>query len=147
MQIVLTQNCLLGKKGEVKNVKKGFFRNYLFPQKFAVIADKGNLDMAEILEKKRVIEKEKLVEQAKEVLDKLQGLKIDMKAKVSKGNKLYGSVKDQDVIDEITKASKVSLEKKNLENFKPIKTVGEHKLKIRINEEVATEVTLNVVKE
>jgi len=148
MQVVLIKDHNpLGKRGEVKTVKNGYFMNFLFPQRIAVAANKGNLEMAEVLEKKRIIEKEKLIEQAKEVLKKLEGLTIEIKAKVSKEDKLYGAIKEQDVLDQIEAKAKIKLTKKNLVKFKPIKQLGEIKVKIKINEEVSTDITLNIVKE
>jgi large subunit ribosomal protein L9 len=94
-----------------------------------------------------VIKREKLLEQAKEVLKKLEGLNIEIKAKMTETDKLYGAIKAADIIAKITDKAKVNLDKKNLPEFKPIKKLGTYKVKIVINEEASTDVTVNVVKE
>ena len=144
MQVVLTQNVKnIGQKGDVKNVKDGYFQNYLLPHHLAEIATPAKIKEAENMRKHQVIEKSRITEQAQEIQQKMKGLIITLKAK-SRGDKLYGSITEKEVIDAIQQKINVRLEKQHLHLSEHIKTVGDYEIPVRLAEGVEAKFTLEV---
>ena len=103
MQVLLTQNVAgIGRKGEVKNVKEGYFKNFLFPKKLAVVATAGKVEEAAKMRENEVVRKDRLIEEAKEIAKKIDGMTVTIKSK-AKGDKLYGSIAEKDIIDALPK--------------------------------------------
>jgi len=99
MQVLLSADVKkLGYRGDVVNVKNGYFRNFLCPKGLAQAATAKLIALAETRNKDRVVQKERILENVKEVLKKLKGLSVVIKAKVSDKGKLYGSLTEADVV-------------------------------------------------
>lgn len=140
MQVILSQDVpKLGYRGEVVNVKPGFFRNYLMPRGMADMATEAKLKMAEVRKEKKVMERQQLLENAKDVLEKLADLTIKIKGKATAKGKLYASVAEKDVIDAVAKAAKVKLEK-DFVKMEHLKEVGEHNVLIHLGEGLETKI-------
>ena len=143
MQVVLKKRVpKLGAEYDVVNVKPGFARNFLFPQKLAVPASKHELNLAEAMKAKRVEKIEALLGNAKEIADKLKDIVISFKKK-SRGEKLYGSLKEKDIAEALAEQSKVEIHKDMIKIGEPIKAIGEHKVKLHLAENI--EVDLKIV--
>jgi len=144
MQVVFIQDVKsVARKGDVKNVKDGYFQNYLLPKKLASLATPAMVKFAEGIKKKQVIEKEKLKEHAEEIKAKLDGKKISFKMK-SKGDKLYGSIKEKDVADMIEKEFKLKLGKDSIKLSEHIKAAGSHEITVKLSETVEAKILLEV---
>ena len=144
MQVIFLENVKgIARRGEVKNVKDGYFMNFLQPKKLAKIATPDAVKQAKEMEKKMVIEKEKIKEESKLVQSKLNGLNIEVKKKVQ-GEKLYASITIPELIDAIFKAVTIRLDKTHFNPVPHIKTLGKHKINVRLNEGVNAEVILEV---
>jgi large subunit ribosomal protein L9 len=147
MQVVFIQNIKgIAKKGDIKNVKEGYFQNYLAPNKLAVLATASKLKEAEELKKKMIIEKGRLVEEARNVQKKLEGLKIIIKKK-SHDQKLYAAITDKDLIEEILAKSKVRLTKDNFSVPVNIKVTGNAEIGLELAEGVSCKIMLEVQSE
>lgn len=134
MQVLFTQNVQgIARKGEVKTVKTGYFRNFLMPRNLAMLATGAAMKQAEKMRQSEVIQKERLLEESKEVCAKIAGLEIVIKMK-AKGDKLYGSVTEKDIGDLVEKMAKVKLEKKHIVLSEPIKVVGSYEVPVKIEE-------------
>lgn len=144
MQVVLKSNVpALGRKGEVKNVKDGYFQNYLSPRGLAEVATPAKLKEAENYLKRQLIDKERIVEHASEITKKLKGLKLTLSGK-AKGDKLYGSIGEKEIIDAIEKQINVRLEKQHIVLSEHIKVVGSYEIPVRLQEGMETKVMLEV---
>ncbi len=140
MQVVLKKRVpKLGNPYDVVNVKVGYARNFLLPQKLAVIATAGELKKAEGMKAKVSAKLEAVLENAKEVADKLKDAVLTFKKK-ARGEKLYGSIKETDLIDALKKEQKVEISKDMVKLDEPLKDLGEHKVKLQLNEDISTEV-------
>jgi large subunit ribosomal protein L9 len=147
MQVIFLQDVKdVARKGDTKQVKKGYFKNFLAPRKLATIATPGVLKHAEKMKHSIVIQKERLVEEAEEVKKKLEGLTITI-TKKARDEKLYGSISEQDIIEAVEKAAKVRFGKNNLKMDESIKTVGEHKVLINLANGVEVSITVDVKSE
>lgn len=147
MQIVLTKDVQkVGHRGDIKNVKSGYFRNYLFPNSLAVVATPVRVKEALERESKRVIEKEKLVKEAKEIIKKFTGLVLEFVKKISSKGKLYAALQEKDIIKAVLDKVNVKLEPGNI-SMQHIKEEGEHDVTIVLVEGVSTVVKVVVKRE
>lgn len=144
MQVILKQNVpSLGKKGELKNVKDGYFMNYLLPRNLAEVASGAKIKQAEEMRKRAVVQNERIREQAGEIKEKLKGLKVVLKAK-AKGDKLYGSITEKEVLNALEEKLGIRLEKEHLLLSEHIKVVGTYEVPVRLMEGVEGKFTLEI---
>ncbi|MEK7524625.1 MAG: 50S ribosomal protein L9 [Patescibacteria group bacterium] len=132
-------------KGEVKNVKNGYFRNFLLPRKKAVMGTAPALKKWESLRKNMLIEKEQLVGQFQEIKRRLEGAKLKIEKKVTAKGTLYGGVKATDIVKAIKQQFNVEVEAKSVIIPAAIKAVGSHTVRIQLAEGISTMVTAEVV--
>lgn len=143
MQVMFIQNVAgTARKGEIKTVKEGYYRNYLLPRNLAVIATGSVQKQAEKMMKNEVIQKERLMAEAKDVINKIDGLEIEILAK-SSGERLYGSLGEKEILDAVESKIKVRLEKHHLLLDEPIKKVGVFEIPVKITD--GAEATIKVI--
>ena len=137
MKVILLKNInKLGHKYETVTVKDGYARNYLVPNNYAVYATKGNIKHYEELRKKHLLKVKKENEITQELIDKIKEIKqIETKAKASKEGKLYASIKEEDIIKILKQQYDIVIPKKII-SFEEdhIKTIGKHKVSIKLKE-------------
>lgn len=144
MQVILKQNVQnLGKKGELKNVKEGYFMNFLMPKNLAEIATPAKIKAAEEMKKREVVQHERVKEHAGEIKAKIDGLKITMKAK-AQGDKLYGAITEKAILDLIEEKINVRLEKKDLGLSEHIKVAGTYEIPVQLPGGLEAKLTLEV---
>ena len=140
MKIILLEPVeKLGDKGEVREVKKGYFRNFLFPRGLAKIATAEEIAKIEAeMEKKQEEETKKLAE-LQSLAEKLKSNPITIEARLIGGRKIFGSIKTKQI------AQKLGLKAKQVKIKIPIKTAGEHQVLVSLGKGVKTEVIVNIV--
>ncbi len=146
MDVILLQRVeKLGQMGEVVSVKPGFARNYLLPQKKALRATK--LNVAEFEQRRTQFEADNIEHrrEAETVAGRLDGLVVVLTRQASDSDQLYGSVTTRDIAKEVTEAG-FTIERRQVELERPIKTVGLHRVRVRLHPEVAVAVTANVAR-
>ena len=115
MQVVLTRNVeKLGRKGQVKNVKTGYFGNFLFPRGLAKVATPALLKWAAKMEESSVKEKAQIAEKANEFKVKLEKDTFTIESKTSGKDKLYASVGEKEIIALLENKANVKLDKKQI---------------------------------
>ena len=146
MKVILTQDVAkIGKKFEVKSVSDGYAINFLFPQKLAKLATDQAMDEIEIAKKKYQVEKEVALKEVKEVLEKLKE-PIEIKAKTNETGKLFAGIDKEVIVEAILDKTGMKIDPEIIELKKPIKEVGEHNVKIGMDEEEGS-VNLIIVEE
>lgn len=146
MKVILDKDLKkLGFRGDVVKVRPGYFRNFLSPRGIAQLATERLIVVAEERKKKSVVRKEQILDNAKEILKKLKKLEVTIKAKVSSKGKLFGSIKEEDVLAAIKLEAKVELTSEYLK-MTHIKELGKHKVKVVFGEDLEAEVTVIVEK-
>ncbi|QDI91666.1 50S ribosomal protein L9 [Salicibibacter halophilus] len=132
-----------GKKGEVKDVSEGYFRNYLYPHQLAVEATKSN--MKELEKKKASDERkeEQELEKAKEKKQELEQTTVEISAKSGKGGRLFGAVSTKQ-ITEALKQQGFEIDKRKIDLKDPIRTLGVTKVGIKIHPQVIATVDIHV---
>ncbi len=147
MKVILVADVeSIGKEGEIKEVKEGFARNYLFPREVAVEATPGNLKIWD--QKKQTLKKkeDKLRAEAEGFAATLQGVSCVIPVKVGEEDKLFGSVTSQNISDALAKLG-FEISKKDIEIDAPIKTLGVHEVPIKLHHSVTINIKVEVVKE
>jgi len=147
MRVILKESVeSLGIIGNEVNVADGYARNYLLPQKKAVLATAANRKMLEQDKKKFELRLAKEKEFADEMAKRLEGVVCKISAKVSDEEKLYGSVTPRDIIDALA-AQGIEIERKMILLTDSIKNIGTFKIPIRVYKDVEPEITVEVVPE
>ena len=147
MEVILIQDLAnLGFKNDIVKVRDGYGRNYLLPQKIAVIANEANRkQLAETL-KQQAHKAAKLLADAQALEAKLAETVIELKAKANEDGKIFGTVTTT-AISEALAAQGINIDKKVITIAEPIKQLGEHTATARLHREVKAEIKLNVVAE
>ncbi len=147
MEVILREDReSLGRRGDVVKVADGYARNFLLPKGKALAVTPQNKARIEKEHKDHAIKlaKEKAV--FEELGRKIDGMRFVVPRRVAEDDHLYGSVTSNDVAD-LLKAKGFEVEKRKLSLDEPIKTLGEHTIKIRLHPEVETTIRLLVTKE
>ena len=148
MQIILLEKVTnLGGLGDVVKVRDGFARNYLIPQGKAKRATRENL--AEFEQRRADLEKvqSEQLAQAQEKAAKFDGLIVQITQKAGVDGKLFGSVTNAD-ISEALKNQGFDVPKASIRMPEgPLKSVGDHPLKIALHSDVVVTVTVSVLGE
>ncbi|UCG06012.1 MAG: 50S ribosomal protein L9 [Desulfobacterales bacterium] len=147
MKVILKETIdSLGIIGSEVNVAHGYARNYLLPQKKAVVATASNRRMLAQEKAKFDLQIAKERKVAEEMAQKLEGVVCEIHAKVSEEDRLYGSISVRDIIDALADQN-ISVEKRMVLLKEPIKALGTYKVPIRVYKEVEPEITIDVVPE
>jgi len=147
MKVILIADVeAIGKRGEIKEVKDGFARNFLFPKKFAIEATQGNLKVWG--QQKHAIKKKEDKErtEAASLADKLHGAICIIPVKVGEEDKLFGSVTSQNISDSLAKLG-FEIPKRDIELYSPIKTLGIHEVPVKLHHDVTINIRVEVIKE
>jgi large subunit ribosomal protein L9 len=133
MEIILLQDVdKLGGKGEVANVSEGYARNYLFPRKLAEKATPGRIAAVRKMMEEKAAAARRELERADEIRDLLSKTVLTINAAVGTGERLFGSVTNQDVADAIWSARKIRVDKRTIDLEDPIKLVGTYMVKVHV---------------
>ncbi len=147
MQVVLIKRVpKLGYEHDVVDVKPGYAQNFLFPQKMAVPALKSDLRRAQILKAKMLQKLESVIANAKVVAEQLKGVTLKFTKKV-RGDKLYGSISEKEIITALAEQAKVEVQKDMVDMHEHIKTLGEFKIKLHLAQGVEVPIKVVVSKE
>ncbi len=149
MEIILLQDVeKLGQKGEVAHVSDGYARNYLFPRKLAEMATPARIAVVRQIMEEKAAHARREAEKADETRDLLSKTVLTIPAPVGSGERLFGSVTNQDIANAIYTARKIRVDKRNVALEEPIKTVGTFMVKVDVHSSVEpAEVKVIVVPE
>lgn len=145
MKVILKKDMpTLGEEGDIKVVKKGYARNFLFPNGLVLEFNKHNRNILE--SRKEIIEKKKEQKRNDAVLLKEKLEKEIVKIEMPSGDKgrLYGTVTNTNISDELAKVE-YNIEKKNIELIEHIKFSGNYKYRIHLYQDIYAEMQLEVV--
>ena len=142
--ILLTEVQGKGGEGDVVEVARGFFNNYLGPQKKAVLATAGNLKQLEQRRGNIAKREEKRIADAEALKASLEGKKIFVDAKVGEEGVLFGSVTISMIADAVLAETGVEIDRKRLDVRKAIKTAGEHTVALNIYRDIHVDLQLMV---
>lgn len=147
-KVILTHEVSgLGTAGDVVEVKDGYARNYLLPRGLATAWTKGvqrQIDQIRAARRKREIAS---VEEARAIRDSLEANAVTVTVRAGAGGRLFGAVTTADIAGAVQEAVGQQLDRRRIEVDQPIKTLGEHVVKVRLHDDVQARLTVNVVAE
>ena len=145
MKVVLLEDVKsLGKKGEIVEVSEGYARNFIIPKKKGVEANNENLNTLKLQKaNEEKIAKEKL-EAARELAAKLNNASISLSIKSGKDVRAFGSVSSKEIEEAIKAQLGLEIDKKKLVIAEPIKTFGNHEVKVKLHKDVTADLNVKV---
>jgi large subunit ribosomal protein L9 len=146
MQIILLERIgRLGQMGDVVKVKDGYARNFLLPKGKALRATKVNLAQFETQRTQLEANNLELKKEADAVASKLNGKSFVALRQASDSGQLYGSVSTRDIADLITEGG-FTVARSQILLDRPIKTLGQHPVRVGLHPEVVASVSVNVAR-
>jgi large subunit ribosomal protein L9 len=136
----------LGHEGDLVSVKAGYARNFLLPRKMAMPVNRGNQKYIDSLQQRKANRLKQEREFAEALLKKLEGISIAISVKTREGGRMFGSVTASDLLDRL-KEEGVELEKKQLNLYTPVKSLGKHITRIKLNADISYDLEWEVVSE
>jgi large subunit ribosomal protein L9 len=147
MEVILREDIdKLGNRGQLVKVADGYARNYLLPQRLAVIATESNRKIVEQERESWLRKEAKLADEARD-LGKLMGnVTITITQKAGEEGQLFGSVTAGDIADALARQN-FNIDRRKVHLEHPIKQIGEYQVPIRLHRDVTVEIPVNVVAE
>jgi len=136
----------LGGEGDQVKVRAGYARNYLLPRKFAVSLNAANKKHVDSLKKRRAEREQQELSGAQELAKKLEKISLAFAVKTGEGGKMFGAITANDIHDKFT-AGGVVIDKKKIHLHTPVKTLGQHTVKVKLHADVSVELNFDVVSE
>jgi large subunit ribosomal protein L9 len=147
MEVILREDIeSLGTRGEVVKVAAGYARNFLLPKRLAVAATDSNRKIVEQEKQAHLRKEAKLVGEAQELARLVGAVSISIARKAGENDQLFGSVTAGDIAD-VLAAQKYTIERRKIQLDEPIRTLGEHKVAVKLHRDVTAEITVNVTRE
>jgi large subunit ribosomal protein L9 len=146
MEVILLQRIgRLGQMGDIVNVKDGYARNFLLPQKKALRATAENRARFESQRSQLEANNLELKKEAEAVSEKLNGKVFIAIRSAGDTGQLYGSVSTRDIAEVVTTGG-FTIDRRQVILDRPIKTLGLHETRVALHPEVVVKITLNVAR-
>ncbi len=146
MEVILLERVeKLGAIGDVVNVKTGFARNYLLPNKKALRANESNRKLFEANRAKIEADNADRRTEAEQAAKGVDGKSVQLIRQASNTGQLYGSVSARDIVEAL-EGEGASVTKNQVVLDRPIKALGVHEVKVALHPEVAVTVKVNVAR-
>ncbi len=137
MKLILTAAVdNLGLAGDIVDVKPGYGRNYLLPRGYAITWTKGAEKQIVGIKRARDAREIRGIEHAQQVRVQLEGLSVTLNARAGDTGKLFGAITAADVAQAVKKAGGPTIDKRSVVITKPIKTLGNHTVGVKLHEAV-----------
>lgn len=136
----------LGGEGDQVKVRAGYARNFLLPRKIAVSLNASNKKHVDALKKRRAEREQTEVNQAQELGKKLEKTSLAFAVKTGEGGRMFGAITAQDIHEKLV-ASGIELDKRKIHLHTPVKTLGQHTVKIKLHADVSVDLGFDVVSE
>lgn len=145
MRVILKQDIsTLGRAGDIKEVRDGYARNYLFPRGLVMSANVRSVKEKAFLEQVQARKIAKRKKSAEELAAQLNGKEVTLKAKVGEDNKLFGSITNIQVAKEL-EAMGFTVERRAIILDENIKVLGNYKVQVKLHDGVSAHIQLHVV--
>ncbi|MBI5296562.1 MAG: 50S ribosomal protein L9 [Chloroflexi bacterium] len=147
MKVLLVKDVYkLGRAGEVKKVADGYGRNFLLPQKLAVLATPGALKQVDKIKSQAEIRRTQLNSELKGLADQISGVELSFAAKAGETGKLYGSITTADVATALQEKVRFEVKRQQVD-MQPIRELGEFTAHVRLTIDLMPEIKIIVHRE
>ena len=133
----------VGARGAVVKVADGYARNFLLPKRLAVPATDSNKKIVEQEREAHLRREAKPKSEAEDLAKLMANVTLTFRQRVGENNQLFGSVTAKDIADAL-EAQKFHIERRKVQLDEPIRTLGEHKVTLRLHRDVTTEINVVV---
>ena len=123
--------------GEVKEVADGYARNFLIPKQIAMVAKPGAINIV-------AAQQSKMVTEYTELANKLEGVEINLKARVGAKDRLFGAITAADIAAQLNETAGVDIDKRKIELDKPIHELGSYEIAIRLAKDIMPKIRVTV---
>lgn len=148
MEVILLQDIdTLGEKHEIVKVKPGYGRNYLIPQKIALLANASNLARLNELKRQDAAREAQMISTYQEIADKLKGTVLKIGAKAGTSGKIFGSVTSVQIAQALKEQLDIEVERRKIELEEEVKMLGAYTADLKLHKEVEAKINFEVVKE
>ena len=145
MKVILLENIKkVGAIGEIKEVKRGFARNFLIANKKALYASKENINEVQKIKNDLAKKDNEKKQHAKEIAEKINKKKYTVQKLCTETKELYGSVKPTEISKLMKEIDNIEIKPSMIQPIKEIKSIGDYKVKITLHSEVDAEISLKV---
>jgi large subunit ribosomal protein L9 len=134
----------LGRTGEVKDVADGYARNFLLPKGLAIEATGGELKLLAQERQSEKTKKDRAHQDAEALAGRLGELTLVFKLKAGDQGKTFGSVTAKEIADALKKESKADIDKTKIVLHDPLRSLGIHKVEVRLLSDVRASVTVAI---
>ena len=133
--------------GEIKEVADGYGRNYLIPRRLAILADARATQIVEAQKKRKARIEAETEAEMRELAKQLEGLDMVIKAKAGAKDRLYGSITNADIAEELSTSAGLVIDKRKIELETPIHEIGSYDIPIRLTKDIIPKVKLSIIEE
>lgn len=148
MQVILLQDKdNLGSKHEVVTVRPGYGRNFLIPQKIALVANERNMAKLEEIKAKEEAKRQEQLDVYRNIAQKLGTTVIKVGAKSGTGGKIFGSVTNIQLAQAIKDQLNEEVDRKIIELTEEVKTLGAYTATAKFDDEVVANINFEVVQD
>jgi len=135
----------VAKAGEIKDVANGYGRNFLIPQKLALLAKSHDISAVETQLKIRARSQAQTEAELAELAKQLDGREINLKARSGAKDRLYGSITSADIAAELLNTTGLHIDKRKIELAEPIRQLGSYEVVIRLAKDIIPQIKVSVV--
>ena len=145
MEVILREHVdNLGRRGEVVKVADGYARNYLLPKGLAIEATGGELKLLAQERQSAKTKKDRAHQDAEALAARLGEVTLVFKLKAGEQGKTFGSVTAKEVADALKKETKADIDKTKILLHEPLRSLGVHRVEVRLLSDVRANVTVAI---
>ncbi len=146
MKVILLDNIKgVGKKDDIINANDGYARNYLFPRKLAVEANKANLTKLQSKKDSNEFRRGEERKKAEQIKQQIEKITLNIAVKAGENGKIFGGVTSKEISEELKKQYNIEIDKKKIELKETIKTLGSFIITIKLFENVNAKLKILIV--
>jgi len=146
MKVIFLQDVpRVAKAGEIKEVASGYGRNFLIPQKLAMLASPQAMSLAETQRRAKARQQAESEAEFLELARELEGREIILEARVGAQEHLYGSITNADIAAGLESSAGLVVDKRKIELAEPIRELGSYEVAVRLAKEIVPQIKVTVI--
>ena len=143
MKVILLQDIKnVGKKNEIINANDGYARNFLFPKKLAIEANKDNMLKLEAKQASNAHKKNLEIEENKKKAEQIEKTTLELKVKAGSNGKTFGGITSKEIAEGLKKQTGIEIDKKKIALKETIKTIGTYEVEIKFGDGITAQLRI-----
>ena len=134
----------VARAGEIKEVANGYGRNYLIPQKLALLASYEVISTVGTQLEVKAHSQAQTEAELLELANHLDGREVILEARIGTKDRLYGSITTADIAAELESATGLAVDKRKIELDEPIRQLGSYEVAIRLAKDIVPKIRVTV---